>query len=224
MVDQGQERNAIAEANLPLIDAFIRHHVGSFLLTVCGGYDELKNDLYEAYLAGITAWLEKGRPGKGPSTFIFKQLIWALPRIREAKRFIHIPVEHLQAPSYEPPQEPLSLNLDRIPDQIRTDGAPHTRTVEDNEFLREALAELNPKWQHVVIRFYGLDGRPPQELSQIAAPLGMSRQSLQYRLDECIFALQKIALQAGLPVARTFFGQLRRLANKRERERKRRHG
>jgi RNA polymerase primary sigma factor len=45
--------------------------------------------------------------------------------------------------------------------------------------LAKALAQLNPRMQHVITRRFGLDGKPPQTLEQVGSELGITRERVR---------------------------------------------
>src|SRR5438270_2633092 len=57
------------------------------------------------------------------------------------------------------------------------DGAHaiHARSVE----LMQALERLNPRMKHVLLRRFGLDGKPPQTLEEVGNDLGITRERVR---------------------------------------------
>jgi len=45
--------------------------------------------------------------------------------------------------------------------------------------LAQAIERLNPRMQHVVIRRFGLDGRPPQTLEEVGHEMGITRERVR---------------------------------------------
>jgi RNA polymerase primary sigma factor len=62
-----------------------------------------------------------------------------------------------------------------------TSESPDTATNEQarSAELARALERLNPRMKHVVLRRFGLDGRPPQTLEEVGADLGITRERVR---------------------------------------------
>jgi RNA polymerase primary sigma factor len=71
------------------------------------------------------------------------------------------------------------------------DGATseHARSIE----LAEAIERLNPRMKHVVLRRFGLDGKPPQTLEEVGADLGITRERVRQLETRALRELRTVA-------------------------------
>src|SRR5689334_19282318 len=71
------------------------------------------------------------------------------------------------------------------------DGATseHARSVE----LAEAIERLNPRMKHVVLRRFGLDGKPPQTLEEVGSDLGITRERVRQLETRALRELRAVA-------------------------------
>ncbi len=67
--------------------------------------------------------------------------------------------------------------------------AAHARTVE----LAEAIDRLNPRMKHVVLRRFGLDGRPPQTLEEVGQEMGITRERVRQLETRALKELRNVA-------------------------------
>jgi len=67
--------------------------------------------------------------------------------------------------------------------------AAHARTVE----LAEAIERLNPRMKHVVLRRFGLDGRPPQTLEEVGQEMGITRERVRQLETRALKELRTVA-------------------------------
>jgi RNA polymerase primary sigma factor len=72
------------------------------------------------------------------------------------------------------------------PDGATADAA---RTVE----LSAAIERLNPRMKHVVLRRFGLDGRPPQTLEEVGQDLGITRERVRQLETRALRELRAVA-------------------------------
>jgi len=72
------------------------------------------------------------------------------------------------------------------PDGATADAA---RTVE----LSAAIERLNPRMKHVVLRRFGLDGRPPQTLEEVGHDLGITRERVRQLETRALRELRAVA-------------------------------
>jgi RNA polymerase primary sigma factor len=67
--------------------------------------------------------------------------------------------------------------------------AAHARTAE----LAAAVDRLNPRMKHVVLRRFGLDGRPPQTLEEVGNDLGITRERVRQLETRALKELRIVA-------------------------------
>jgi RNA polymerase primary sigma factor len=67
--------------------------------------------------------------------------------------------------------------------------AAAARTVE----LSAAIERLNPRMKHVVLRRFGLDGRPPQTLEEVGHDLGITRERVRQLETRALRELRAVA-------------------------------
>ena len=86
-----------------------------------------------------------------------------------------------------------SMVADMIEDERSEspDGATaaNARSVE----LAQAIARLNPRMKHVVLRRFGLDGRPPQTLEEVGADMGITRERVRQLETRALRELRTVA-------------------------------
>jgi RNA polymerase primary sigma factor len=59
--------------------------------------------------------------------------------------------------------------------------------------LAAAIDRLNPRMKHVVLRRFGLDGRPPQTLEEVGADLGITRERVRQLEARALKELRAVA-------------------------------
>jgi RNA polymerase primary sigma factor len=71
------------------------------------------------------------------------------------------------------------------------DGATaiHARTAE----LTEAIDRLNPRMKHVILRRFGLDGKPPQTLEEVGHDMGITRERVRQLETRALKELRTVA-------------------------------
>jgi len=67
--------------------------------------------------------------------------------------------------------------------------ATHARTVE----LAEAIDRLNPRMKHVILRRFGLDGKPPQTLEEVGHDMGITRERVRQLETRALKELRTVA-------------------------------
>jgi RNA polymerase primary sigma factor len=72
------------------------------------------------------------------------------------------------------------------PDMVTAASA---RTIE----LAEAIDRLNPRMKHVVLRRFGLDGRPPQTLEEVGQEMGITRERVRQLETRALKELRTVA-------------------------------
>jgi RNA polymerase primary sigma factor len=68
-------------------------------------------------------------------------------------------------------------------------SAANARTAE----LAAAIERLNPRMKHVVLRRFGLDGRPPQTLEEVGQDLGITRERVRQLETRALKELRVVA-------------------------------
>jgi RNA polymerase primary sigma factor len=95
-------------------------------------------------------------------------------RVRELFELIEDPVSL---------ETPVGDGESSVADMIEdvTSESPDTATHEQarSAELARALDRLNPRMRHVVLRRFGLDGKPPQTLEEVGADLGITRERVR---------------------------------------------
>ena len=62
-----------------------------------------------------------------------------------------------------------------------------------SEELRRALERLNPRMKHVLLRRFGLDGKPPQTLEEVGNDLGITRERVRQLETRALRELRTVA-------------------------------
>jgi len=124
------------------------------------------------------------------------------PTLDEIAKESGMPVERIRE-LFELVEDPVSLETpvgdgesmvaDMVEDQKSEspDGATsaHARTAD----LAEAIERLNPRMKHVVLRRFGLDGKPPQTLEEVGADLGITRERVRQLETRALRELRTVA-------------------------------
>jgi|SRR5581483_109665 len=86
-----------------------------------------------------------------------------------------------------------SMVADLIEDE--KSESPDTATSENARSveLKEAVDRLNPRMRHVVLRRFGLDGRPPQTLEEVGNDLGITRERVRQLETRALRELRTVA-------------------------------
>jgi RNA polymerase primary sigma factor len=71
------------------------------------------------------------------------------------------------------------------------DGA-HANTARSEDLAR-ALERLNPRMKHVLLRRFGLDGKPPQTLEEVGNDLGITRERVRQLETRALRELRTVA-------------------------------
>jgi len=124
------------------------------------------------------------------------------PSAEEIAKDSGFPVERVEE-LFELVEDPVSLETpvgdgesmvaDLIEDERSEspDGATaaNARTAE----LTAAIARLNPRMKHVVMRRFGLDGRAPQTLEEVGQDLGITRERVRQLETRALRELRAVA-------------------------------
>jgi RNA polymerase sigma factor (sigma-70 family) len=119
---------------------------------------------------------------------IAKDSGFTIERVRELFSLVEDPVS-LETPIGDGE----SMVADMIPDlkSESPDGA-HADNARSLE-LADAIGRLNPRMKHVVLRRFGLDGRPPQTLEEVGTDLGITRERVRQLETRALRELRAVA-------------------------------
>jgi len=109
-------------------------------------------------------------------------------RVRELFELIEDPVS-LETPVGDGESMVGDLIEDEKSESPDMATAASARTVE----LAEAIDRLNPRMKHVVLRRFGLDGRPPQTLEEVGQEMGITRERVRQLETRALKELRTVA-------------------------------
>jgi RNA polymerase primary sigma factor len=109
-------------------------------------------------------------------------------RVRELFELVEDPVS-LETPVGDGESMVGDLIEDEKSDSPDGLTAAHARTVE----LAQAIERLNPRMQHVVVRRFGLDGKPPQTLEEVGQDMGITRERVRQLETRALKELRNVA-------------------------------
>ncbi len=109
-------------------------------------------------------------------------------RVRELFELVEDPVS-LETPVGDGESMVGDLIEDEKSDSPDGLTAAHARSVE----LAQAIERLNPRMQHVVLRRFGLDGRPPQTLEEVGQEMGITRERVRQLETRALKELRNVA-------------------------------
>jgi RNA polymerase primary sigma factor len=119
---------------------------------------------------------------------ISKDSGFTLERTRELFDMIEDPVS-LETPVGDGESSVADMIEDIFSESPDTATNDQARSVE----LAEALDQLNPRMKHVVMRRFGLDGRPPQTLEDVGTDLGITRERVRQLETRALRELRNVA-------------------------------
>src|SRR5690242_3394760 len=124
------------------------------------------------------------------------------PSIEEIAKDSGFPVERVRE-LFDLVEDPVSLETpvgdgeSSVADMIEDTNseAPDTATNAQarSAELATALDRLNPRMRHVVLRRFGLDGRPPQTLEEVGTDLGITRERVRQLETRALRELRMVA-------------------------------
>jgi RNA polymerase primary sigma factor len=119
---------------------------------------------------------------------IAKESGMTVERIRELQELVEDPVS-LETPVGDGE----SMVADMVEDQKAEspDGASAANARSAD--LAEAIERLNPRMKHVVLRRFGLDGKPPQTLEEVGNDLGVTRERVRQLETRALRELRTVA-------------------------------
>jgi RNA polymerase primary sigma factor len=109
-------------------------------------------------------------------------------RVRELFDLVEDPVS-LETPVGDGESMVADLIEDEKAESPDGTTAEHARSVE----LAQAIESLNPRMKHVVLRRFGLDGRPPQTLEEVGSDLGITRERVRQLETRALRELRAVA-------------------------------
>jgi RNA polymerase primary sigma factor len=124
------------------------------------------------------------------------------PSVEEIAHDSGFPVERVSE-LFELVEDPVSLETpigdgeSSVADMIEdvTSESPDTATNAQarSAELAKAIERLNPRMKHVVLRRFGLDGRPPQTLEEVGSDLGITRERVRQLETRALRELRTVA-------------------------------
>jgi RNA polymerase primary sigma factor len=124
------------------------------------------------------------------------------PSIEEIAKDSGFPVERVRE-LFDLVEDPVSLETpvgdgeSSVADMIEDTNseAPDTATNAQarSAELASALERLNPRMRHVVMRRFGLDGKPPQTLEEVGTDLGITRERVRQLETRALRELRMVA-------------------------------
>ena len=109
-------------------------------------------------------------------------------RVRELFELVEDPVS-LETPVGDGESMVADLIEDERSESPDGATAAHARTAE----LAAAIDRLNPRMRHVVLRRFGLDGKPPQTLEEVGNDLGITRERVRQLETRALKELRLVA-------------------------------
>ena len=86
-----------------------------------------------------------------------------------------------------------SMVADLIEDERAESPDGSTAEKARSAELAEAIELLNPRMKHVVLRRFGLDGKPPQTLEEVGVDLGITRERVRQLETRALRELRAVA-------------------------------
>jgi RNA polymerase primary sigma factor len=124
------------------------------------------------------------------------------PTIEEIAKESSMPVEKIRE-LFELVEDPVSLETpvgdgesmvaDMIEDQKSESPDGASAALARTADLAQAIERLNPRMKHVVLRRFGLDGRPPQTLEEVGNDLGITRERVRQLETRALRELRTVA-------------------------------
>jgi RNA polymerase primary sigma factor len=124
------------------------------------------------------------------------------PSIEEIAKDSGFPVERVRE-LFDLVEDPISLETpvgdgesmvaDLIEDVTSESPDAASNVLARSQELGEALERLNPRMKHVVLRRFGLDGRPPQTLEEVGNDLGITRERVRQLETRALRELRTVA-------------------------------
>ena len=109
-------------------------------------------------------------------------------RVRELLELVEDPVS-LETPVGDGESTVVDLIEDEKSESPDGATAANARTAE----LTAAIARLNPRMRHVVLRRFGLDGKPPQTLEEVGQDMGITRERVRQLETRALRELRAVA-------------------------------
>ena len=124
------------------------------------------------------------------------------PSIEEIAKDSGFPIERVRE-LFDLVEDPISLETpvgdgesmvaDLIEDVTSESPDAASNVLARSQELGAALERLNPRMKHVVLRRFGLDGRPPQTLEEVGNDLGITRERVRQLETRALRELRMVA-------------------------------
>ena len=124
------------------------------------------------------------------------------PSVEEIAKDSGFPVERVRE-LFDLVEDPISLETpvgdgesmvaDLIEDVTSESPDAASNVLARSQELGAALERLNPRMKHVVLRRFGLDGRPPQTLEEVGNDLGITRERVRQLETRALRELRMVA-------------------------------
>jgi len=124
------------------------------------------------------------------------------PSIEEIAKDSGFPIERVRE-LFDLVEDPISLETpvgdgesmvaDLIEDVTSESPDAASNVLARSQELGAALERLNPRMKHVVLRRFGLDGRPPQTLEEVGNDLGITRERVRQLETRALRELRTVA-------------------------------
>ncbi len=158
-------------------------------------------DLVQEGQHGALVAAQRFDPTKG-LRYITYAVWWIRARILEAlrKHMVYVPKEVARAMRQDDGLPGIcSLDQPILPDgttlgQVLAGDHGHA-TIEAPVValeVRRLIRRLKPREQHILVRHYGLDGRPAETLAAVAITLGLSRERVRQLESQALAQLRKV--------------------------------
>lgn len=176
------EQQALVTQFLPLAHKFVNRNLHNSAVAA---------DTDEAFQFACLTLCRAARsfdPAKGvkPITYFWRSLAAEFSRY-SAGTLVHVPAGHLDERPKIDLRDPHCF--DNLPDRESEERTTEERT---NNSVADCLALLPAREADVLARRFGLGGKPKEELAQIAAELGISKQRVSQIKDRALARLREL--------------------------------
>ena len=127
-----------------------------------------------------------GRPVDGGTLFLDE--VAELLRLAQQPTSLDAPVDH----------EPGASMMEQVPDEQGIDPLGRRLDAEARRLLESGLTELNAREREVLVSRYGLHGREPQTLEELAEALHITRERVRQIQHEALVKLKRRMAHLGV--------------------------